>query len=179
MDDLFFNGWQPLLRTMVIGILGYAGGVIILRVSGKRTLAKFNMFDFVITIAFGSLLASMMLSASVSLLQGLTAICTLTALQWGVTSLTSRFSWADRLMKSEPRLLYHNGTILRTALRQERIAESELADTVRDSSLGGLETVTAIILEADGTMSVIPKEKAGEETAIPKAKRHRQSLHGS
>ena len=51
MDEMFFDGWQSLLRTLVIGVLAYAALVGILRISGNRTLSKLNAFDFIVTVA--------------------------------------------------------------------------------------------------------------------------------
>lgn len=53
---MFFDGWSDLLRILVVGSLAYAGLVGFLRVSGKRTLAKMNAFDLVVTVALGSTL---------------------------------------------------------------------------------------------------------------------------
>ena len=51
---LFFNSWNDLGRVLVLGVLGYVSLVLLLRVSGNRTLSKLNAFDFVVTIALGS-----------------------------------------------------------------------------------------------------------------------------
>ena len=54
MNMMFFSGWDGLLRTLVIGVLAYVILILFLRISGKRTLAKMNAFDFVVTVALGS-----------------------------------------------------------------------------------------------------------------------------
>ncbi len=46
---MFFNGWESLLRTLVVGVLAYISLVLSLRISGKRTLAKMNAFDLIVT----------------------------------------------------------------------------------------------------------------------------------
>ena len=67
MEAIFFNGWSVLGRTLLIGVLAYVSLVFMLRVSGKRTLAKMNAFDLVVTVAIGSTLATIVLSRSVAL----------------------------------------------------------------------------------------------------------------
>ncbi len=64
---MFFDTWTGLIRIVVVGVLAYAGLVFLLRVSGKRTLSKMNAFDLVITVALGSLLATVLLSQNVAL----------------------------------------------------------------------------------------------------------------
>jgi uncharacterized membrane protein YcaP (DUF421 family) len=74
-----------LLRTLLVGSLAYAALVVLLRLSGKRTLSKWNMFDLVVTVAFGSTLATALLSKDTSLMQGVAAFALLVALQWALT----------------------------------------------------------------------------------------------
>ncbi len=42
---MFFDSWAGLLRVLVVGPLAYAALVLLLRVTGKRTLSKMNAFD--------------------------------------------------------------------------------------------------------------------------------------
>jgi uncharacterized membrane protein YcaP (DUF421 family) len=65
---IFFGGWESLLRTFVITVLAYVFLIVLLRGSGKRTLSKMNAFDFIVTIALGSTLATVMLNKSIPLL---------------------------------------------------------------------------------------------------------------
>ena len=78
---MFFDDWFGLLRVMVVGVAAYAALVALLRASGKRTLAKLNAFDFVVTVALGSTLATVLLSKDVALAEGLRAFALLTGLQ--------------------------------------------------------------------------------------------------
>ena len=67
---MFFDTWSGLLRIIVVGTLAYAALVVLLRVWGKRTLSRMNAFDFVVTVALGSTLATVLLSRNVALLEG-------------------------------------------------------------------------------------------------------------
>jgi len=64
---MLFNGWESWGRMLVVGALAYAGLIVLLRLSGKRTLAKMNAFDLVVTVALGSTLATVMTSKDVAL----------------------------------------------------------------------------------------------------------------
>ncbi len=78
---VFFAGWAGLLRVLVVGSVAYVALVVILRSSGKRTLAKLSAFDLVVTVALGSTLATVLLSKSVALAEGVLAMMLLAALQ--------------------------------------------------------------------------------------------------
>jgi hypothetical protein len=79
---VFFDSWYSVARVVTVGGLAYVAVVAVLRVSGKRTLAKLNAFDLVITVAFGSTLASISLSQDVALLEGAAAVALLAAAQF-------------------------------------------------------------------------------------------------
>nr|WP_236619118.1 hypothetical protein [Acaryochloris sp. CCMEE 5410] len=87
-----FNHLSFVIETLTVGSLAYIGIIILLRVSGKRTLSKWNSFDFVVTIAFGSILGGVLLSSKTSLVQGLTGFALLVFLQAGLTWIAARAS---------------------------------------------------------------------------------------
>ena len=131
---MFFDGWQGLLRTLVVGVLAYAALVVFLRLSGKRTLSKMNAFDLVVTVALGSTLATVVLSKDVALAEGLLALALLIALQWVVAWGSQRSKRISGLVKSEPQILYHRGQMIEAALKRERVTPEEIAAAARGSA---------------------------------------------
>ncbi|MDX6751424.1 DUF421 domain-containing protein [Geminicoccaceae bacterium 1502E] len=153
---MFFDSWDGLLRVLVVGTLAYGALVLLLRVSGKRTLAKMNAFDLVVTVALGSTLASILLTKSVALAEGLLGFALLVALQYGVAWASVRSSRVRALVKSEPRLLLWKGRYLEDAMRAERVSQDEVLAALRGSGLADPFRIEAVILETDGSFSVIP-----------------------
>ena len=156
-----FPGWDPILRILTIGPLAYAAIVVLLRVSGKRTLSKLNAFDLVVTVTLGSALATIILDGSVSLAEGVAVFAVLIAGQLVVTFLSVRFRSIERLVKSDPTLLFHKGDILTDAMKSNRVTESELNAAVRMSGLASMSAVLAVVLETDGSLSVVALEGSG------------------
>ena len=152
---MFFDTWYDLLRTAVVGTLAYAGLIILLRTTGKRTLSKMNAFDLVITVAFGSVFASTLLSSDVSLAEGVWAFALLCGLQYAVTFLSVRFERFQHLVKAEPTLLFHRGTMMKAAMRRERVTEEEILAAMRGAGADAPKDVGAVILETDGSFSVL------------------------
>ncbi len=163
MERLFFDEWSVLLRTGLIGVLAYVGLILLLRCSGKRTLSKMNAFDFVVTVALGSTLASILVSKDVALAQGLLAFALLIGLQYLITWSSVRAAWMRRLVTGEPTLLVHRGSPLPEALRHSRVTEAELAAAVRSAGLPDLAAAEAVILESDGSFSVVGREAGAGE----------------
>ena len=163
---MFFDDWGGLIRVAVVGVLAYSGLVLLLRVSGKRTLSKMNAFDLVVTVALGSTLATVLLSSSVALAEGLLAFALLILLQFAVTWLSVRSSTFRRLVKNEPKLLFYDGGFLRGAMRAERVTEEEVEAAVRQQGLASLEEVGAAVLETDGSVTVVPRSGLGRGSAL-------------
>lgn len=159
--EMFFSSWDALTRTLVIGVLAYLGIVFALRVSGKRTLSKWNAFDFVVTVALGSALATTIISKQASLLQGLLAFSVLIFLQLAVTWLSVRSRRLERVVKARPTLLLYRGRYLHARLRQERVSEEEVRAALRGQGVADVESVWAVVLETDGDFSVIREPGQG------------------
>ncbi|MGO1058710.1 DUF421 domain-containing protein [Planococcus sp. FY231025] len=143
------------IRIISVGILAYIGLVVFLRASGKRTLTKLNAFDLVVTVALGSTLATILLSKDVSLLEGLTAFALLILMQYAITFMAVRWNGFSKFIKSEPQLLYLDGSFLEGAMKKERINKAEILQAVRNQGTGDMEGVKAVVLETDGSLSII------------------------
>jgi uncharacterized membrane protein YcaP (DUF421 family) len=146
-----------LLRTLLVALAAYAAVVAMVRVSGKRTLAKWNAFDLVVTVALGSSLATMVLSRQTPLAQGVVAFAVLVLLQLCVSWLSVRVRAFERLVKSEPALLVRDGRPDEAAMRRERVSLAEVRAAVRSKGLSRLEDAAAVVLETDGSISIITR----------------------
>lgn len=166
MDPILFDGGYALLRTTVLGCLGYVSLVILLRISGRRTLSKMNAFDLVVTVALGSVLATVMLSKDVTLAQGVLAFSLLIAMQYLVTWASVRQRWVRQVVTGEPALLFYRGDYLLSALKEARVTEDEVRAAVRASGKAALGEVEAVVLETDGSFSVVSQGVAQGQTSL-------------
>ncbi len=166
MPDWILGSPDALLRTVVVGVLAYVTLIATLRVSGKRTLAKLNAFDLVVTVAFGSVLATALLSPDVSLLSGATAIVLLALVQFLVSWTAMRSERVERAIKNEPALLVLRGRVLHDALRRERIQESEIHQLLRNEGIARMEDAGAVVLETDGSFSVLSEAPAAGQGTL-------------
>ena len=155
MEHFFFDGWAAPMRTLVIGVLAYVLLIVFLRLSGKRTLSKMNAFDFIVTVALGSTLASILLSRDVTLVQGGLGLALLIGLQFAVTWSSVRVKWVRKVVTGEPSLLLLRGELLHDTMRRERVTEAEVRSALRNAGLESPEEAAAVVLETDASFSVI------------------------
>lgn len=121
-----------------------------MRISGKRTLGQLNAFDFIVTVAFGSTLATILLSSDVAFLEGLTALALLAALQFVVAWASAHVPGARAAVTAKPVALLVSGELQRAQLRRNRLSESEVLQAVRSTGSGDLSDVAAVVLEPTG-----------------------------
>ena len=170
MEGMFFSGWSTLLRTLVIGVLAYINLIVLLRLSGRRTLSKMNAFDLIVTVALGSTFATILLNRDVSLAEGTLALALLIALQYMVTWTSVRVGWIRKLVTGEPALLLYHGQMLSSAMRAARVTEDEVRSAIRSSGIASIDAVHAVVMETDGSFSVVKKASADGPSSLSDVK---------
>lgn len=167
---MLFDRWSDVGRVVAMGFVAYVVMVAILRVSGKRTLAKLNAFDLVVTVALGSVLATIALSSEVSLVDGVAAMAVLIAAQFCVAWGSVHLPVLRTLIRSEPTVVVRDGEIVEAALVSSRLTSQEVMQAVRASGSGTFDAIAAVVLETDGSLSVIARDRYGTGDAVPAAR---------
>ncbi|HEU4698602.1 MAG TPA: YetF domain-containing protein [Gemmatimonadales bacterium] len=162
----FFSGSAATWRVALVGAAIYVALLILLRLAGKRALAKMNAYDMVVTVALGSTLASAILSPDVSFLDGVTAFAVLLGLQRLVTLVTTRSHRARVWVNSVPVLVLYRGEMLQRELRRHQLSEEEILAALRNHGHARVEDVFAVVLETDGEFSVIARDPTLPATAL-------------
>lgn len=163
----FFESWYNVERTVTLSVIGFASLITMLRLSGKRTLSRLNVFDFVFVVAVGSVFASMIISKDVTLIEGVAALATLIMMQIIIAKLAAAFPLADRILNGKPTLLLSHGEFIPHALRRERVTEEEVRGAIRAEGVTRVEDVDAVIMENDGTLTVAwVSKKPGDSSLV-------------
>jgi len=165
VSEWFFESWDSLLHIVYIGLSCYVCLIVLLRISGKRTLSKMNMFDWVITVAMGSVMANS-LSADAIWVNTITAFLVLIGAQFIVTWLSVRFPAFEELIDAKPTILYYRGTFYRDAMRSERVPKSEILSAIRQNGQGAPAEIEAVILETNGELVVMNKVKDDQTSTL-------------
>ncbi len=134
--------------------------------SGKRTLSKMNAFDFIVTVALGSCLASISLNKNIALAEGAVVYFTLIFLQFILTWLSVIVKYVKKIVSGQPCLLLYQGVLLKNVMKQERITIEEIYLAARTSGIEDLGKVDAIILETTGDITILETAKAKTLTDV-------------
>jgi len=153
-----------LLRGVVLAALAMIWIVLLVRVNGLRSFSKMTNFDFVMTVAVGSLLAGASQSTSWgAFVQSLAALSTLFGVQYLAARLRQASDRFEKLMQNQPVVLMRDGKILDEALAHTRVAEDDLIAKLREANVLDFSEVRAVILETTGDISVLHGDECAED----------------
>ena len=146
---------EIIARSAVIYLFVLLG----LRVLGKRHIAQLTILDFVLILLISNVVQNAMVGNDSSLAGGIVAAAALLALNYVLTFLLQRFGKVEKLFEGTPTLLVHNGRSIREHLAQEKITEEELERVIREHGIQSISEVKNVVMELDGTISVIGMDR--------------------
>jgi uncharacterized membrane protein YcaP (DUF421 family) len=158
---VFVFGVHPLelvARTTIVYVLFVA----VLRVFGKRELGQFTIFDLALLLLAANALQPAMTGTDTSTAGGLVILATIFGLNWLTAAARERVPWVRRLLEPEPTVLARDGTWLDNAVRAEDLDEDDLSAALREHGLERVDDARLVVLEQDGSISVVPKESDRE-----------------
>lgn len=134
----------------------YVTAFVAVRIAGRRTVSQLSAFDALITITLGSILAGAMVSDPPSYGRGTIAVGTLLALQLAFGALRQRVPRFRRILDFAPDTVYdERGEHLDGNPFGAQLTSDELDSAVRTQGLTSRDTVSTIVLEPSGSMSVV------------------------
>ncbi len=154
---IFEQTWlDTLVRGFLLAVASLCWIVVLIRINGLRSLSKMTNFDFVMTIALGSLVASASQSSDWNgFVQALVAMAALFFVQWLAARLRRRFPAFEEASQNTPTLLMRDGGFLDAALERTRVSRSEIVAKLREANVLDISKVRAVVLETTGDVSVL------------------------
>lgn len=153
MTDWFTTSPGDLVAVAVTALALLATAIVVIRIVGLRSLSKMSSFDFVVTVALGSIVAGTSLTDT-PLWHGMTAFAALLGGQWIVAQLRRR-TRLSRYIDNQPLLLMHGSTILQENLTHARVTTDDVIAKLREANVTDLDQVLAVVFEATGDISVL------------------------
>ncbi|MAW98282.1 MAG: DUF421 domain-containing protein [Sphingomonas sp.] len=144
------------LRGLILTLAGLAWVILVVRIIGLRSFSKMTAFDFVVTLAIGSCLASAATASSWSVFaQAMIAIAALLAGQMGLALARNASSAVKTGLENEPLMLMRDGEFIEKALKISRVSRSDVIAKLREANALQLSRVRAVVLETTGDISVL------------------------
>ena len=157
MKELFNTSWETVMLISASAIGIYIAIILLTRIIGKRSFSKMSSFDFAMTVAVGSIVATTILSSSVKLIEGLVGLTMIYVLQISI-ALARRNKTVQNMVDNSPLLLMDGEKIISSNLRKARVTEGDLRSKLREANVTELSQIKAVIFETTGDISVLHKK---------------------
>lgn len=145
------------MDSVIRGALIYFIMLVIIRISGRRTMAEATPFDFVLLLIVAETTQQALLGDDFSLTNAVVLIVTLFGIDILLSYVKQWFPRLAKLLDGRPTLLMADGKIDRRALAKARIHESDLLVAARSQhGLERLDQIKHAVLESDSGISIIP-----------------------
>jgi uncharacterized membrane protein YcaP (DUF421 family) len=156
------TSWQAALHAILSAIGIYAAVIVYTRLAGLRSFSKMSSFDFAMTVAVGSVVASTTLSRDVPLALGVVALGGLYAVQELIAHLRVKVPGASEIVDNRPVLLMKDGKMLPEAMRAAEITRADLLAKLREANVLRLQQARVVVLETTGDISVLHASRDGD-----------------
>jgi uncharacterized membrane protein YcaP (DUF421 family) len=150
MFDLELPWWEYTVRGVAI----YGALLVMMRLSGKRTIGQFTPFDLLVVMLLSESVSPGLTGGDDSVAGGLIVVVTLVALNVAIAFITARNRKAADLVEGTAVLLGRDGKIFKEALRRNHVAESDLEQSLREADCPR-EKMKYAFLEADGKITIL------------------------
>jgi uncharacterized membrane protein YcaP (DUF421 family) len=154
-------------KTTVVYVVLIAG----LRLLGKRELGQMSLYDLVLIVILGNAVQNAMIDNDNTLVGGIIAATVLLLINRLLNTLIGRSSRVAHVLIGEPSLLVFDGKIIEAQMERQGVSREQLDAALREHGLEGLDGVHMVVLEVDGTMSVVPST-----APVLKSRRHYRGL---
>lgn len=155
MPDLTVPWWELVARAAAV----YAGLLVLVRLSGKRTVGQFTPFDLLVVVLLSEGVSNAMLGGEESLAGGFIVACTLLGLHAVVSRLTARSDRIRRLAEGDAVVVGYDGRILEDRLRAGHVSREDVLQALREADCDVADMKLAL-LEAYGRISIV-RQAAG------------------
>lgn len=164
---------ELVLRSLAVYVLFLTA----LRVSGKRELGQFTIFDLAAVLLAANALQPAITGPDASVPGAAIIVLTLFAANRLISIARRNSAIVRRLIDVPPTTIGRDGAWIPDALASEGLDDGDLAAAVREHGLETVDEVKLAVLERDGSISVIPR--AGPALKMhPRARHYRSRPHG-
>jgi uncharacterized membrane protein YcaP (DUF421 family) len=154
MFDLAMPWWEFLVRAVIV----YTVLLVLVRISGKRTVGQFTPFDLLVVMLLSEGVTNSLTGEDSSLVGGLMTAATLVILNLSMAFLSARSQIVEKAVEGSPVLIGRNGKVFEDVLKRHRLTQTEVDEALHKADCK-LTDMQCAFLETDGEITVTTKNK--------------------
>ena len=170
LDSLFelaMPWWEFVLRAVAV----YVVVLVLVRLTGKRTVGQFTPFDLLLVVLLGTAVQNSLIGEDTSLLGGLILAATLLSLNWTVGKLSSRSQRFHQMVEGKSVILVHRGHLFRDELARQSMSEEDFAIARRSAGYATVGEIALAVLESSGEITFAARNAMPPTISEPAARR--------
>ena len=168
LPKLLFNGWGSTGRIILTTVMIYFVLVISLKLFGSRSVSSFSVYDMIATFTIGSIISSTVLLEEINLINGVSAIIVLLFMQYGLSKILVKWKKLYPKTNPVPKIVFLKGEYVTENMQKGRVNKEEILSAIRREAGTTSDQIYAVLLEANGDLSVIQDVTSGFEDEIMK-----------
>jgi len=154
MWQLTLSPLELVLRSTIVYVLFLAA----LRLSGKRDLGQFTIFDLALVLLASNALQPAITGPDASIPGALIIVATMFVLNRLVAYGRTHSIALRRILDSAPTIVAKDGKWVKSAIEREGLDMDDLEAAVREYGVESVDDVRLAVLEHDGSISVVPRD---------------------
>lgn len=132
---------------------------LLARILGKKQIEQLNVFDYVVGITIGNIVAEMSINKDVSFIDGTIAMVVYTSISLLINYLTMKSITLRRLLSSTPIIVIEKGKIIEENLKKIKFDVNDLLEEARINGYFNINEIEYGVMEANGRVSFLPKKE--------------------
>lgn len=153
MFDLAMPWWEFIARAVIV----YVALMLMVRLSGKRTVGQFTPFDLLVVMLLSEGVSNSLSGEDNSVVGGLIVAGTLVLLNVIVAVTSARSKKVEAVVEGTPVLVARDGRIFHDVLKREHVGVGDMDKALREADCD-LDNVKCAFLETDGSISVLKRQ---------------------
>jgi uncharacterized membrane protein YcaP (DUF421 family) len=153
MFDMDLPWWEFIVRGAVV----YLALLVMVRLSGRRTIGQFTPFDLLVVMLLSEAVSNGLSGGDNSLAGGLIIAATLIVLNGSIGLLVARSRKMEVLVEGDALLIGRDGVFFEKVMHRNRIGELDVEQALREADCARHEMQCAF-LEADGSITIMKKK---------------------
>ena len=161
MNELWIPG-EPIGELLLRATVVYFALLVLVRISGKRTVGQFTPFDLVVVMLISEATQAALVDGERSVTGALIVVATLIALNWLLGFASARSRRIDKLVEGSPVLVARDGRIFEDALARQNVSLGDFREAMRSHGVPRDEEIRFAFLETNGEITVVSREQAAK-----------------
>ena len=161
---------ELVVRTAIIYLLF----LVALRISGKRELGQFTLFDLALVLLAANALQPAMTGPDQSITGGVVILITIFSLNRLVAQARLRIPLVRRLLEFSPTVVGRDGKWLTDQVQKQELDSDDLDAALHEHGLERVEQMKVATLEEDGSISIVPQESDDNPSARRRRRRYKR-----